>query len=116
MQNSELLWDYDPNVNVVLLNEKLPCAWMWLDMVLPSKYVAEERRWPGRVLLVFTMQLPAARPASPQLDHTHINAGKADQQFCLHFFGKYQSWIFSHKFKFEIKYMSIKYIAIAVLT
>ena len=53
----------------------------------------------------------------PQLDHTHINAGKADQQFCLHFFfGKYQSWIFSHKFKFEIKYMSIEYIAIAVLT
>ena len=65
MQNSELLWDYDPNMNVVLLNEYLPCAWMWLDMVLPSKYVAEERRWPGRVLLVFTMQLPAARPASP---------------------------------------------------
>ena len=73
-------------MNAILLNEYLPCAWMWLDMVLPSKYVAEERRWPGRVLLVFTMQLPAARPASPQLDHTHINAGKADQQFCLHFF------------------------------
>ena len=72
-------------MNVVLLNEYLPCAWMWLDMVLPSKYVAEERRWPGRVLLVFTMQLPAARPASPQLDHTHINAGKADQQFFVQF-------------------------------
>ena len=104
-------------MNVVLLNEYLPCAWMWLDMVLPSKYVAEERRWPGRVLLVFTMQLPAARPASPSWTTLILTQAKQINSFvCIFFFGKYQSWIFSHKFKFEIKYMSIEYIAIAVLT
>ena len=52
--------------------------------------MSEDRRWPGRsVAGVHNAAAGTAAwglpRASPQLDHTRINAGKADQQFFVHF-------------------------------
>ena len=74
-------------MNTILLDEYLPCVWMWCRC---PQNMSEDRRWLGRsVAGVHNAAAGTAAwglpRASPQLDHTRINAGKADQQFFVHF-------------------------------
>ena len=91
----------------------LGCGWIWC---CPQNMW--RRSAGGRAECCSCSQCSCQQRGLPPPSWTTLILTQAKQinSFVCIFFGKYQSWIFSHKFKFEIKYMSIEYIAIAVLT